>query len=104
MGCENRQMSVSELSGRELESLIAKALGDPAEASYLAAWPTMDKVLERHAIQVAPMPGKDWMWCAVVVGRPGGLPPGPWIEGLTPRLAVGRAIVAARFGKDLERK
>lgn len=95
---------VSELTGRELESLIAEALGEPAGSAYLDAWPGLDRVLERHAIQVAPMPGKDWIWCAVVVGRPGGLPAGPWIEGNNPRLAVGRAIVAAKFGKDLKRE
>lgn len=97
-------MHVSELNGRELGALIAEALGEPAGTTYLDAWPSFDKVLERHAIHVAPMAGKDWMWCAVVVGRPGGLPAGPWLEGASPRWAVGRAIVAARFGKDLELK
>lgn len=62
----------------------------------------MDLVLERFAIQTAPMPGKNWIWCAVVVGKPGaGIEAGPWIEGQTIRLAVGRAIVAARYGRDL---
>jgi len=47
------------------------------------------------------MPRKNWQWCAIVVGKPGGRLPegrGPWLEGVTPRVAVGRAIVAARYG------
>lgn len=92
-------MHTSELSGKALEAWIAKALGDPAGTTYLEEWPGFDRVIERHAIQVAPMAGK--AWCAVVVGRPGALPAGPWQEGQTPRMAVGRAIVAARYGKEV---
>lgn len=95
-------MRTSELSGKALEALIAQVLGDAPGTQYLSRWTDMDLVLERFAIQAAPMPGKSWIWCAVVVGKPGtGLEAGPWIEGQTVRLAVGRAIVAARFGRDV---
>lgn len=93
---------VAELSGDELEAWIAKALSDPPGTAYLNRWPGFDHVLERHAIQVAPMAGKSWAWCAVVVGRPGGLPAGPWQEGQSPRVAVGRALVAARYGREIQ--
>ncbi|WP_225784676.1 hypothetical protein [Xenophilus sp. Marseille-Q4582] len=95
-------MRTSELSGKALEALIAQALGDPPGSQYLTRWPDMDQVLERFAIQVAPMAGKNWIWCAVVVGKPGtGIEAGPWIEGQTIRIAVGRAIVAARYGREI---
>lgn len=95
-------MQVSELPSKTLEALIAQALDAPAGTPYLTRWPDIDMVMERLAIQAAPVPGKDWIWCAVVVGRPGAsIPAGPWIEGQTMRMAVGRAIVAARFGRQI---
>ena len=50
------------------------------------------------------MAGKNYQWCAIVVGRPNGRLPegrGGWIEGATPRIAVARAILSARYGTDL---
>lgn len=95
-------MHTSDLSGKALEALIAQALGTPAGTQYLSRWPDIDLVMERLGIQAAPMPGKDWIWCAVVVGRPGSpIPAGPWMEGQTIRIAIGRAIVAARFGREV---
>ena len=92
-------IKTSELAGQELEAWVAKALGAQAFASH---WPDFEQLVERYAIQSSPMPGKGLQWCAVVVGRPGtNIPGGPWLEGPTPRIAVGRAIVAARFGLDL---
>ncbi|BEP54522.1 hypothetical protein GmRootV118_17660 [Variovorax sp. V118] len=68
-------------------------------------WPGFAQVLARHAIHVAPMPGKNYQWCAVVVGRPGRRLPegrGGWLEGPSPLVAVSRAIVSARYGSDVE--
>lgn len=97
-------MKTSELGGQALHDWIAKALGAEPGTAYTASWPEFDKLLEREAIHVAPMPGRDYQWCAIVVGRPGGRLPegrGPWQEGPNPRIAVGRAIVAARYGPDV---
>ena len=93
-------IKTSELAGPELESWVAKALGAQAFATI---WPDFEQLVERYAIQSAPMPGKGHQRCAVVVGKANSsVPGGPWIEGPTPRIAVGRAIVAARFGLDLQ--
>lgn len=94
-------MNVSELSGSALDALVGKALGDTPGVAYSDDWPGFDRVLDREAIHVAPMPGKRYQWCAIVVGRPGGRLPegrGPWLEGPSPRVAVARAIVSAKFG------
>ncbi|WP_431106639.1 hypothetical protein [Variovorax paradoxus] len=94
-------MKTSELAGRQLDAWVAKALGEEPGTAYTEEWPNFDRVQEREAIHVAPMPGKNYQWCAIVVGRPGGRLPegrGGWVEGQNPRLAVGRAIVSARFG------
>jgi len=94
----------SELGGRELDSWVAKALGDEPGTAYTAAWPNFDRVQERDAIHVAPMPGKGFRWCAIVVGRPGGRLPegkGGWVEGATPREAMARAILSARYGSEV---
>ncbi|WP_398501871.1 hypothetical protein [Variovorax sp.] len=99
-------MKTADLAGAALNAWIAKALGEPT-VDYLADWPGFDRLLEREAIHVAPMPGKNWQWCAIVVGKPGGRLPegrGPWLEGATPRVAVGRAIVAARYGGEVHDK
>lgn len=50
------------------------------------------------------MPGQGYRLCAIVVGRAGGRLPegrGAWMEGATPRVAVGRAIVSARYGSEV---
>lgn len=98
-------MKVSELAGKQLEALVAKALGEEPGETYTKAWPGFDALLEREAIHVAPMAGKNFQWCAIVVGRPGGKLPegrGGWIEGQNPRIAVARAIVSARFGSEIQ--
>ncbi len=97
-------MKTADLAGAALNAWIAKALGEPAGTDYVNEWPAFDRLLEREAIHVAPMPGKGYQWCAIVTGKPGSrFPDGraPWKEGLTPRIAVGRAIVAARYGADV---
>jgi len=97
-------MKTSELAGHALDVLVAKALGEVAGTPYTATWTGFDRLLEREAIHVAPMPGKAFQWCAIVVGRPGGRLPegrGPWQEGPNPRIAVGRAIVAAQYGPEV---
>lgn len=98
-------MKVSELSGSALDVWVARALGDAPGVAYSDAWPGFDRVIDRNAIHVAPMPGRRYQWCAIVVGRPGGRLPegrGAWLEGSSPREAVGRAIVSARYGSDVE--
>jgi hypothetical protein len=98
-------MKVSELSGSSLDDWVARALGDAPGIAYSDAWPGFDRVLDRDAIHVAPMPGKRYQWCAIVVGRPGGRLPegrGGWVEGDSPRIAVARAVVWARFGAEVE--
>ena len=98
-------MKVSELGGKQLEAWVAKALGEQPGTAYTSSWPNFDQVLERDAIHVAPMPGKNFTWCAIVVGRPNGRLPegcGGWIEGATPRIAVAKAIVLARYGAEVE--
>lgn len=97
-------MKVSELAGKQLEALVAKVLGEEPGETYTKAWPGFDTLLEREAIHVAPMAGKNFQWCAIVVGRPGGKLPegkGGWTEGQTPRIAVARAIVSARYGAEV---
>lgn len=97
-------MKTSELAGALLEAWVARALGEEPGTAYTTSWPGFDRLLEREAIHVAPMPGKNYQWCAIVVGRPGGRLPegrGGWLEGATPRIAVARAIVAARFGAEV---
>lgn len=96
--------NTSELVGRELDAWVRKALGEEPGTAYTVAWPHFDRVLEREAIHVAPMPGNGFRWCAVVVGRPGGRLPegkGGRVEGGTPREAVARAIVSARYGTEV---
>ena len=97
-------MKTSELAGHALHAWIAKALGEEPGTAYTASWPDFDRLLEREAIHVAPMPGKGYTWCAIVTGKPGSRFPhgrAPWQEGQTPREAVGRAIVAARYGDEV---
>lgn len=97
-------MKTADLSGKALDAWIAKALGEEPGTAYTNAWPNFDALVEREAIHVAPMVGKGYTWCAVVVGRSSGRLPesrGTWKEGATPRVAVGRAVVAARFGEDV---
>lgn len=97
-------MKTSELGGQVLHDWIAKALIEEPGTAYSTSWPGFDQLLEREAIHVAPMPGKAYQWCSIVVGRPGGRLPegrGPWQEGPNPRIAVGRAIVATRFGPEV---
>lgn len=97
-------MKTAELAGAALNAWIAKALGEPAGTDYANDWPAFDRLLKREAIHVAPMPGKGYQWCAIVVGKPGGKLPegrGPWLEGPSPRTAVGRAVVAARYGAEV---
>ena len=94
-------MKVAELSGEALDEWVAKALGESPGVAYSDDWPGFDRVLDRDAIHVAPLPGRRYQWCAIVVGRPGGRLPegrGGWLEGPSPRVAVARAIVSARFG------
>ncbi|QFZ84568.1 hypothetical protein GFK26_18235 [Variovorax paradoxus] len=98
-------MKVAELSGDTLDYWVAKCLGEPPGIAYTKEWPDFERTLERDAIHVAPLPGKHYQWCAVVVGRPGGRLPegrGRWLEGPTPRVAVGRAIVSARYGVEVD--
>lgn len=97
-------MKVSELGGKTLDAWVAKALGEQPGTAYTSSSPNFDQVLERDAIHVAPMAGKNFTWCAIVVGRPNGRVPegrGGWIEGATPRIAVARAIVSARYGAEV---
>ncbi|MDP9877648.1 hypothetical protein J2W25_001954 [Variovorax boronicumulans] len=96
-------MKTSELGGQVLNDWIAKALGEEPGTAYSTSWPGFDQPLEREAIHVAPMPGKGFQWCAIVVGKPSGRLPegGPWKEGPNPRIAVGRAIVASRYGAEV---
>lgn len=94
----------SELAGRELDAWVAKAIGEEPGTAYVSEWPNFDRVQEREAIHVAPMPGKGFRWCAIVVGRPGGRLPegkGGWVEGATPREAMARAILSARYGSEV---
>jgi len=65
-------MKTAELAGAALNAWIAKALGEPAGTDYATDWPAFDRLLEREAIHVAPMPGKGYQRCAIVVGKPGG--------------------------------
>lgn len=97
-------MKTAELAGPALNGWIAKALGETAGTDYANDWPAFDRLLEREAIHVAPMPGKGYQWCAIVTGKPGSrFPDGraPWQEGASPRVAVGRALVAARYGAEV---
>ncbi|MDQ0028027.1 hypothetical protein J2X90_005863 [Variovorax paradoxus] len=96
--------NTSELVGRELDAWVRKALGEEPGTAYTVAWPHFDRVLEREAIHVAPMAGNGFRWCAIVVGRPGGRLPegkGGWVQGGTPREAMARAIVSARYGSEV---
>jgi len=96
-------MKTSDLAGPALDAFVARALNELPGTAYTKAWPDFDALLEREAIHVAPMVGKGFAWCAIVVGRTGGRLPesrGTWKEGPTPRIAVARAIVAARYGED----
>ena len=98
-------MKVFELAGETLEHWVANALGEAPGTRYTTNWLGFVQALDRHAIHVAPMPGKNYQWCAIVVGRPGGRFPegrGGWMEGPNPLVAVGRAIVSARYGTEVE--
>lgn len=98
-------MKTAELAGAALEAFVAKALSDEPGTAYIKAWSDFDALIDREAIHVAPLVGKGFAWCAIVVGRPGGRLPesrGTWKEGPTMRIAVARAIVAARFGEEVD--
>lgn len=93
-------MKTADLDGKALELWVATALG---EAAYQRIWPDLEQVIERYVIQMTPMPYPEQHWFAMVIGRPGDLlRDGPWQEGITPRVAVARAIVAARFGVEVK--
>lgn len=97
-------MKTAELMGAALNAWVAKSLGEPVGNDYASDWLGFDRLIEREAIHVEPMPGKAYQWCAIVVGKPGGRLPegrGPWLEGATPRVAVGRAVVAAKYGPEV---
>lgn len=91
-------MKVSDLSGPALDTWAAKALAKPPGPPYSSDWEAGGPVIERELIHVAPMPAKDWVWCAVVVK---GDSRGAWQEGRTPLVAAMRALVASRFGNQL---
>ena len=98
-------MKTSELAGPALDALVAKAVNEQPGTAYTKSWPDFDALIEREAIHVAPLVGKGFAWCAIVVGRPGGRLPesrGTWKEGQTMRIAVARAIVAAKFGEEVD--
>lgn len=97
-------MKVADVSGDELDAWVSKALGESKGTPYTLSWPGFDQVIEREAIHIAPLVGRGSMWCAIVVGRPGGRLPegkGGWMEGAGPRMAVARAILSARYGASL---
>jgi hypothetical protein len=92
-------MKTADLDGQMLEYWVAEALGATA---YQLIWPDLEQVLERYVIQMTPIAQPTQHWFAMVIGRPGDvLRDGPWQEGTTPRAAVARAIVAARFGLEV---
>jgi hypothetical protein len=97
-------MRTADLAGKFLHGWVSAALGQPPGTAYSKEWPAFDALLEREAIHLAPMPGKAYQWCAIVVGRIGGRLPegrGRWMEGPNPRIAVARAIVSARYGAEV---
>ncbi|QNK66073.1 hypothetical protein [Variovorax sp. PAMC26660] len=61
-------MKTAQLVGEALELWVAKALGEEPDTAYTTAWPGFARLLEREAIHVAPMVGKNYQWCAIVVG------------------------------------
>lgn len=91
-------MKVSDLSGPTLDAWVSKALARPAGPAYSSDWEAGGPVIEKERIHVAPMPGKGWVWCAVVVSETG---KGAWQEGRTPLVAAMRALVASRYGSGL---
>jgi hypothetical protein len=64
-------MRTADLAGKFLHGWVSAALGQPPGTAYSKEWPAFDALLEREAIHLAPMPGKAYQWCAIVVGRIG---------------------------------
>ena len=95
---DNPAMKTSGLSGATLDTWVAKAISKPPGAAYSSSWEAGGPLIEKERIHVAPMPGKGWVWCAVVVSES---TKGAWQEGRTPLIAAMRALVASRYGNDL---
>ena len=91
-------MKVSELSGATLDAWAAKVIGKPPGPPYSTSWAEAGPVIEKERIHVAPMPGKGWIWCAVVSSEDSR---GTWQEGRTPLIAAMRALVSSRHGKEV---
>lgn len=60
-------MKVSDLAGLTLDAWVSKALSKPAGPAYSSDWEVGGPIIEKERIHIAPMPGKGWIWCAVVV-------------------------------------
>lgn len=107
-------MLVSELTGAELDRWVARCDGwraevEPVETwiartgSYSTDYAVGGPLMDRFKVHSAPMPARNWVWCAVVVptdDRPGQAR-GVWMEGPTRLIASMRAIVSNRFGRDV---
>ncbi|MDN4592061.1 hypothetical protein DBA29_26620 [Xenophilus aerolatus] len=107
-------MLISELSGVELDRWVARCDGwrpetEPIKSwlaqvgSYSTSYEAGGPIMYRFKVHSAPMPARNWVWCAVVV--PSDDRPGPsrgvWMEGPTRLVASMRAIVSSRFGRKL---
>jgi hypothetical protein len=110
-------MNISELSGNLLDFWVAKALRDVVQPDGNGGWidiagkpykPSTDPargqpMMERELVHSAPMPGKNWIWCAIAVPRdergPGSK--AAWQEGRTQLAAGMRAIVSSRYGTEV---
>lgn len=90
-------MKTSDLAGSALDAWTAKALAKPVGPAYSTSWGEGGPLIEKERIYIAPMPGKGWVWCAVVVNDGSR---GSWQEGRTPLIAAMRALVASRYGSE----
>lgn len=92
-------MRTADLIGPSLDTWVSKALAKPAGPAYSTSWEEGGPLIEKERIHLAPMPGKGWIWCAVVVSEG---TRGAWQEGRTPLIAAMRALVASRYGNQVD--
>lgn len=105
-------MKTADLAGDALDAVVARlegrasgAKGTDADVHFSPStdWATAGQIIEKLKIHIAPMPGKGWVWCAIVVAENerSAADRGTWMEGRTPLVAAMRAYVVSRLGDEV---
>jgi len=105
-------MKTADLAGDALDAVVARlegrapgAKGTDADVHFSPStdWAMAGQIIEKLKIHIAPMPGKGWVWCAIVVTEHerSAADRGTWMEGRTPLVAAMRAYVVSRLGDEV---